>query len=498
MVVSTTSDIVADDGLCSLSEAITAANTDTASGATAGECAAGSGADRIDIPTGAYTLSGGSPLVINSDLTLNEAGGPITIILGDVFIINGAKLRILGDVALDISGDLTVEAGSELSADAGGYPGDNGPGAGQAGGFRIGGGGGGHGGIGGQGVGIYGQRSGGAAYGDDLSPTTPGSGGGGSGYANAPGGYGGGHLDLMVGGTLTVDGTISANGADGVTYSTYAASGGGAGGSIQVSAGTLAGSGTVQANGGNGGISSYAWSGGGAGSRISLNYTSLAFTGTVQAIDGNGYNETNESGTVAYNNTIVGGWCDSGSPMTNCLVSLQHTLPNIAALVFAGELIIDDGGQLKLQSGYTTTITATGITIQSGGGIVGRGTLALDISGDLTVEAGSELNASELALGISGDLTVEAGSELSADAGGYAGDNGPGAGQAGGFRIGGGGGGHGGIGGQGGGLGVRSGGAAYGDDLCRLFTGHSGHQARPGHSGGGRRSNLHHRRLQPG
>lgn len=47
ITVNSTADNVANDGACTLREAITAANTDTASGAAAGECAAGSGADDI-------------------------------------------------------------------------------------------------------------------------------------------------------------------------------------------------------------------------------------------------------------------------------------------------------------------------------------------------------------------------------------------------------------------------------------------------------------------
>lgn len=42
-------DIIADDGFCSLREAITAANTDTPSGTLPGECVAGNGTDMIII-----------------------------------------------------------------------------------------------------------------------------------------------------------------------------------------------------------------------------------------------------------------------------------------------------------------------------------------------------------------------------------------------------------------------------------------------------------------
>lgn len=48
LVVNSKADVVADDGECTLREAITAANSDTASGATPGECEAGDGADVIE------------------------------------------------------------------------------------------------------------------------------------------------------------------------------------------------------------------------------------------------------------------------------------------------------------------------------------------------------------------------------------------------------------------------------------------------------------------
>ncbi len=48
ITVNSASDVVdANDGLCTLREAIFSANTDVASGLTVGECAAGSAADTI-------------------------------------------------------------------------------------------------------------------------------------------------------------------------------------------------------------------------------------------------------------------------------------------------------------------------------------------------------------------------------------------------------------------------------------------------------------------
>ncbi len=59
IVVNSTADVIADDGECTLREAIIAANTNTASGATAGECAAGEAAPTVDVIT--FTDLAGSP-----------------------------------------------------------------------------------------------------------------------------------------------------------------------------------------------------------------------------------------------------------------------------------------------------------------------------------------------------------------------------------------------------------------------------------------------------
>ena len=55
--VNTFVDVLNNDGFCSLREAVIAANTNTASGATAGECPAGSGNDTINLSNGTYQLT---------------------------------------------------------------------------------------------------------------------------------------------------------------------------------------------------------------------------------------------------------------------------------------------------------------------------------------------------------------------------------------------------------------------------------------------------------
>jgi hypothetical protein len=55
-VNSTSSAYVAGDGLCTLYEAVDNANSD--GDGTAGDCAAGSGADLINVPAGTYCRTG--------------------------------------------------------------------------------------------------------------------------------------------------------------------------------------------------------------------------------------------------------------------------------------------------------------------------------------------------------------------------------------------------------------------------------------------------------
>src|SRR4051812_5811914 len=54
--VTTDLDVVANDGACSLREAIGAANADASSGAAAGECVAGNGADTVAVPAGFFVI----------------------------------------------------------------------------------------------------------------------------------------------------------------------------------------------------------------------------------------------------------------------------------------------------------------------------------------------------------------------------------------------------------------------------------------------------------
>src|SRR5271163_2794144 len=160
------------------------------------------------------------------------------------------------------AGSVEVDSGSSINADGQGYVASAGPGGAPAGSSA----GGSYGGIGGSGSG---PTPAAPIYGSDTMPTDLGSGGG-SRCCGAIAGLGGGAVRLIVSGTLTDNGIISANGTNLVGYQ----GGGGSGGSVYVTATTLAGSGIFSATGGTGGEAA------GGGGRIAVYYNAMASTYT--------------------------------------------------------------------------------------------------------------------------------------------------------------------------------------------------------------------------
>lgn len=74
IVVNSSADVVSNDGVCTLREAITNANSDSQLFATAGECAAGSGADTITFADDyTITLTAGLPTT-SSNITISGVG----------------------------------------------------------------------------------------------------------------------------------------------------------------------------------------------------------------------------------------------------------------------------------------------------------------------------------------------------------------------------------------------------------------------------------------
>src|SRR5882762_9864130 len=83
ITVNSTADVAnSGDGLCTLREAITAANNNTASGVTAGECLAGSsnGSDTISFSvSGTINLTGALPNITSSMSVNGPGSGQLTI-----------------------------------------------------------------------------------------------------------------------------------------------------------------------------------------------------------------------------------------------------------------------------------------------------------------------------------------------------------------------------------------------------------------------------------
>jgi hypothetical protein len=125
-------------------------------------------------------------------------------------------------------------------------------------------GGGGHGGVGANSTAPYGQT-----YGDSNAPAWAGSSGGAErNEFPATGGGGGGAVWIEASYSVTLDGTINADGGD---YVSYSGSAGGSGGSIYIRTLRFGGSGgSLWARGGNAGTSGPFYGGGGGGGRIAV------------------------------------------------------------------------------------------------------------------------------------------------------------------------------------------------------------------------------------
>ncbi|MGA2992935.1 MAG: hypothetical protein ABSD88_20900, partial [Candidatus Korobacteraceae bacterium] len=295
---------------------------------------------------------------------------------------------------------MQVDAGSHLSADGQGYVGNpcggGLPGAGPGGGpYDCN-----NNGDGGS----YGGKGGGAktnlmiTYGSDWTPTDLGSGGsGGWGVPNGPtGGNGGGAIRLIISGTLTDNGVISANGDPGPVTSSGA--GGGSGGSIYVTTGTLAGSGTFTANGG-----SSASSFGGGGGRVAVYYTNASgYTGFDTSAATGGAGGTN--GTVLFADL-------THSPTDDLYVYEQFTIAPSTVATY-NSITVDNGGTLTIGGGANITVSSNLI-------LTGNSTLLLQSSNN-SAQVGGAWQGAGVTISVA-NLQVDAGSHISADGQGYVG-----------------------------------------------------------------------------
>jgi parallel beta-helix repeat protein len=303
-----------------------------------------------------YSVNGSVALVPGTYniTTLNVTNNAVLSCQGDDDgdPVNGSGVVINSD-------NITIDSGAKISANAEGFVHDAGPGKPVNAGDCSGGGG--YGGRAGDGR----DSLGGLTYGSFDQPTALGSGGGGG-----TSGKGGGAIKLSVTNTLTINGTISANGTQGL--GNYA---GGSGGSIWLISNTLAGAGSIAADGGDSANTTYP--GGGGGGRISLQWTggNRTFSGTITAAGGLGYrSQYGRPGTIY---VPAGLWNElwNATYSVNGSVALVPGTYNITTLNVTNNAVLscqgdDDGDPVN---GSGVVINSDNITIDSGAKISANG-----------------------------------------------------------------------------------------------------------------------------
>lgn len=217
----------------------------------------------------------------------------LTVTGNSTITILGASTTQISKADIEVTGTLSIADGSRIDVSGKGYLGayqglnrtisgmtrdavTGGPTT--TGGSKYGSGGS-HGGVGGQ------PAYANVTYGELTNPGDAGSGGGGSGPDQLGriylGGNGGGFVRIKAG-TVSLNGSISADG-NGVNSS------GGSAGGIWIETGTLSGTGTISAKGGASGL-------GGGGGRISIYYNSLSLSRTKILASGGKYGTGSTAG----------------------------------------------------------------------------------------------------------------------------------------------------------------------------------------------------------
>lgn len=466
-------------------------------------------------------ISGSGTLVIaqgGSIATTNPTDSFVVQMGTDVIIKSGTPAgTITGNVRIECT-NLTLETGATINLNGKGFTATLGTGSGEnSSGSGTGNrpSGGGHGGNGGKGVGngaVNTPPDPGDAYGSVNQPEELGSGGGNQVYYSQTGGTGGGKVKIIVTGTTTINGTISANGTNG-TYSS-AGSGGGSGGSVYIRTGTWTGSANINCNGGNAGSGANT-GGGGAGGRIAIYYSTKTYTGKIYASGGTGYSTAAGLGTQGYDGGAGTIYLKKSSDPNPRLIADNYngtTYHNNAAYtpldvtpavqydtlwirkgarlnptgaqstVFP-QVRIDTAGHLIFSSGYTFTCTDDII-------MTGNASYLSTINGINGSTSGITFN-------VTNDLSINANSSITFNGMGYGNGTGTGAGENSSAGSGTGnrpsGGGHGGKGGMGVGNGATHsppwGGSIYGSVSAPVTVGSGGgdqvYYSENGGAGGG-------------
>jgi hypothetical protein len=273
---------------------------------------------------------------------------------------------------LSVAGNVTVQAGGAISVKGRGYGASGYYGYGPGGGYGRSGAS-----HGGQGASSdYTANT--VTYGSIINPVNYGSGGGGRDGVNQS--IGGGAIVLQVGGTMTVNGLIT---ADGNEWSDFSAA---AGGSVNISAASFVGTNTISAKGGRG-LSNGAGAGGGrialkAGSGDSTQFNTLAITAVGGGTGAGGYLDP-AAGTVYLEAGSLGSgtgtvWINNGGapspsytytpipPFTNAV--LNELSQALVAVTNYGKVFATTNttvGNLVIYPNCTWTLTNFTVTVIS-------------------------------------------------------------------------------------------------------------------------------------
>ncbi len=314
-----------------------------------------------------FTIGSGGTITVANAFTTSQMSNRVDIVCSNLTLEAGGMINVAGKGFA--GGDAASTNGYGPGGGRGKTPESNGSG-----------GGGGHGGRGGYSWLGYGV-AGGVTNDGAVDPQLPGSGGGrGYNFATVAGGNGGGVVRIQAAGQVLVNGTITANGTNGVGAGWNG--GGGAGGSIVIQCEMFGGgaAGLLTAAGGN--MAGDGTPGGGGGGRIAVQCAGGTFgaVGTQFNVDRgatfswyqkNWDPRASQKGTIYFSELAllkalvtdagdvlqgINGFLELGSAAnwaTNSLaVSNCHVyLPTGFQFSVAGSLTIQSGGVLALRGG---------------------------------------------------------------------------------------------------------------------------------------------------
>lgn len=281
----------------------------------------------MSLSCGNLIVTNGGDLAIHAGSTnaSTPAYGAIVTVTGDILIRTNSNIYPWshetngGSVFFQIN-NMTIDVGGAFSADNKGFKGGNisdgyGPGRGKYVGLNN------------NGAGGYGGRGGrysapyGLTYGSSNAPVDAGSGGAGP-SSSYPGGAGGGAAWISASGTITLNGTIGANGQP--TQGAYGSSG--SGGGIYIMTRVITGTnGTISATGGNTGGSNGRSGGGGGRIAIWSSYDQYQGACTLEAQGGTGV-YTGEVGTIIWGKLTPTITTEPAVDVTNTAASLVGNL----------------------------------------------------------------------------------------------------------------------------------------------------------------------------